>query len=160
MTLDEYINIHQQTSSELFWFSVVSYFELMLEFLNKETHQVSIKKEKAVSWFNNYSFQKRINIILKWCILLVSYADDIPRETAERCQSDLQNIFVYLLSTLSLGNSQHLHGQIKCQTLVCVATNYFFFWNTPKNVVLGNFFSLSSHNSKISLLSVILGNML
>lgn len=141
MTLDEYINIHQQTSSKLFWFSMVSYFELMLEFLNKETHQVSMKKKKAVSWFNNYSFQKRINIILKWYILLVSYADDIPRETAERCQSDLQNICVYLLSTLSLGNSQHLHGQIKFQTLLCVETNYFFFETHQKMLFWAIFFS-------------------
>lgn len=139
MSLDDYVNIHQQTSSKLFWFSMVSYFELMLEFLNKETNQVSIRKKKAVSWFNNYSFQKIINIILKWCILLVNYADDIPRETAERCQSDLQNIFIYLLSTLSLGNSQHLLGHIKCQTLLCVATNCFFIKLT-KNVVSGIFF--------------------
>lgn len=85
---------------------MVSYFELMHEFLNKETNQVYMRK-KADSWFNNCSFQKRINNILKWCILLVSYAGSVTRETAERFQSDLQNIFVYLLSTLSLGNSQH-----------------------------------------------------
>lgn len=84
-------------------FSFKPNFWIKASLENKRTNQKGkLLVDSVLSYFNEEQ-----NTSMKWSILVANYANNLPRDAADRCQSVLQNVvYVTFYRRLSFGTFQ------------------------------------------------------